>query len=170
MPAERQRSISPGLEPSVYLAIPHIAWHGTGMDKLEPGPQVTQLCLKCGDILSCILEPLTGQANGREGGWTTLTGQKQAVQHVRFCQRGWAGWPGNPGPPTPHLYRRALGQPGPPNPSPSSTGPGRAGPLDPFTFIAGPPQSFTFIDGAWPTQPLTSIVQTPRFYQPGQKA
>ena len=52
--------------------------------------------------------------------------------------------------------RRALGQPGPPQP---------------LTFIdkaSSAPQPLTFIDRARPAQTLTSIGQTPCFYQPEQ--
>ena len=80
-----------------------------------------------------------------------------------------------PGPalPKPLLLSTGPGRPGPPNPSLLSTGLGRPGPQIPHFYRRalgprGPPKSLTFIDGARPPKPLTSIGQSPRFYQPGQ--
>ena len=79
---------------------------------------------------------------------------------------------GRPGPPKPSLLSTGLGRPGPPNPSLLSTGPG---PQIPHFYRRalgqpGPAKSLTFIDRARPPKPLTSIGQTPHFYQPGQAA
>ena len=76
-----------------------------------------------------------------------------------------------PGQPNPSLLSTGPGPAWPPNPSLLSTGPGPARPPNPSLLSTalgppGPPKSLTFIDGAGPAQPLTSIGQTPHFYQP----
>ena len=74
-------------------------------------------------------------------------------------------------PKTPHFYRQGLGQPGTPQ-ALTFIDRASAGPAPQFPHFyqwalgrPGPPKSLTFIDGARPPKPLTSIDQTPHFYQ-----
>ena len=95
---------------------------------------------------------------------------------MRVCQRGWAGRPWARNPKTPHFYWLGLGRPGPPQSLTFIDGPGPARPPKALTFIDGPwarpahPNPSLLSTGPGRPKPLTSIGQTPHFYQPGQAA